>query len=304
MPVIPDDLIPTSVVGELFDQAATQSVVLQLGRRQPMPTAHGIVPVIQTLPATGWVNGRGGRKPATTIDWTSVHLTPEEVAAVIAIPQAYIDDAGIPIWPAVRNRLAEAIAYSIDSAVLFGVDAPPSFPEGGIVAGASGPFTDPDISIAVANAMSSVEDRGVGVTGHAAAVTVRGALRLLRNAAGDPVLLNSVAGGALANQLYGYDVAFSNNGAFDTETADLITGNWNMLVVGVRQDMSFDMSEDAVLTDAAGVVVANAFQDDLVVMRVHMRLGVVVGSPVTRISEEPVYPFALVKRAAGTGGGA
>jgi HK97 family phage major capsid protein len=298
MPVIPDDLIPTSVVTDLFDQAATQSVVLSLARRQPMPTAHSIVPVIQTLPATGWVNGRGGRKPITNIEWSAIHLTPEEVAAVIAIPQAYIDDSGLPIWTAVRDRLAEAIAYSIDSAVLFGVDAPPSFPAGGVVAEAADAFYDADYSIAVSNAMSSVEDQGVAVTGHGADISVRGTLRLLRNAQGDPIFIGNIAGGAMPTTLYGVPIAFSANGAFDTSVADLITGNWDMLVVGVRQDMSFDMSEDAVLTDDEGNVVANAFQDDLVVMRVHMRLGVVVGSPVTRAAGGPVYPFALVTKTA------
>jgi HK97 family phage major capsid protein len=295
VPVITEDLVPTNITADLFDVAATQSTVLALANRQPMPTGRAVVPVIKTLPSTGWVNGVGGRKPATTIEWSSELLTPEEVAAVVAIPQAYIDDSGIPLWPAIRDRLAEAMAYSIDAAILFGEDAPPSFPVGGVVAGAGTAFTDPDYSIAVAEAMSAVEGKGVSVTGHAADISVRGKLRLLRDGNGVSVYIPSLQSD-VPNTLYGVPIAFSANGAFDTAVADLITGDWSKLVIGVRQDLTFDTSEDGVITDDTGKVVANAFQDDTVLLRVHMRLGVVIGQPVTRMGGATgVYPFAMVK---------
>jgi len=296
VPIITEDLVPTNIMSDLFDQANTQSIVLELGNRQAMPTGHGVVPIIQTLPSTGWVNGIGGRKPITNVEWSSDHLVPEEVAAVVGVPQAYIDDSGIPLWPAIRNRLSEAIAYSIDAAVLFGVDAPPTFPVGGLVAGAGAAFSDPDYSVAVNEAMSSVEAKGVNVTGHGADVSVRGKLRALRDNNGVPIFIPNIReqGG---NMLYGLPVVFSANGAFDTSVADLITGDWTKLVVGVRRDMTFDTSDSGVLTDDTGKVVANAFQDDLVLLRVHMRLGVVIGQPVTRITGTATYPFALVKAA-------
>lgn len=296
MPVITDSLIPSNITTDLFDAASTQSVVLTLANRQPMPTASGIVPIIQTLPATGWVNGRGGRKPQTNIEWSSENLVPEEVAAIVSVPQAYIDDSGVPLWPAIRERLAEAIAFSIDSAILFGTNAPPSFPVGGIVAGLTA-HSNADYSLAVAAAMAEVEGKGLNVTGHGADVTVRAQLRVLRDGNGVPIFIPSLQG-SVPSTLYGVPIAFSANGAFDTTRADLITGDWTKLVVGVRQDMTFDTSEDGVITDAAGVVLVNAFQQDSVLMRVHMRLGVVVGKPVTRRSGSPANPFAMVKAAA------
>lgn len=299
MPVITPELVPTNVVSDLFDAASTQSVVLSLANRQPMPTGQMLVPIIRTLPSTGWVNGVGGRKPITNIEWSSDNLVPEEVAAVVGIPQAYIDDSGIPIWPAVRERLAEAIAFSIDAAVLFGDDAPPTFPTGGVVAGAGAAFSDPDYSVAVNEAMSAVEGKGLNVTGHGADISVRGVLRGLRDVNGAFLYIPNVqAGVGAGGQLYGVPIAFSGNGAFDTSVADLITGDWTKLVVGVRQDMTFDTSTDGVLTDDTGAVVANAFQDDLVLLRVYMRLGVVIGQPITRRTGAPVYPFALVKKEA------
>lgn len=295
MAVITPDVMPTSIAADLFDQAQTQSVVLSLANRQPMPTGTLTIPIIKTLPSTGWVNGVGGRKPFTNIEWDSEVLTPQEVAAVVSIPQAYIDDAGIPIWPLVKARLAEAMAISIDAAVLFGDNAPPTFPVGGVAGGAGTAYSDPDYSVAVSDAMASVEAKGVNVSGHGADVSVRGHLRKLRDGNGVPLYLSSIRDANGAEQLYGVPIIYSASGAFDTSVADLITGDWTKLVVGVREDMTYSESDTAVVTDDTGKVLVNAFQDDSVIMRVHMRLGVVIGQPVSRITGAATYPFALVK---------
>jgi HK97 family phage major capsid protein len=300
MPVINSALIPTTVTSELFASAEEASVVLRLARRQPMPTGTVTIPVIQTLPVAGWVNGVGGRKPVTNIEWTSKVITVEEVAALVAVPQAYIDDSGVPIWAQVRQHLGGAIAYAIDTAILFGINAPATFVAGGIVQGApvstyAAAGAQPDVPAAVNSAMGAVEATGVPVTGHAADVAMKSKLRGLRDTTGAPLFAPSLAVGAY-DTIYGLPVAWSF-GAFDLTKAELITGNWDMLVVGVRQDMRFDVSDTAVITDSSGAnVLINAFQDDQVIMRVHMRLGYVVGKPINRKGVATV-PFAVVKSA-------
>lgn len=301
MPVVNSALIPTTITSELFAAAEQASVVMRLAKKQPMPTGTATIPVIQTLPVAGWVNGVGGRKPATNIAWTNKMITAEELAALVAVPQAYIDDAGIPIWDQVRQHLAGAIAYAIDAAVLFGINAPASFVAGGIVQGAPVSTyavtagTQPDIAAAVNSAMSAVEATGVPVTGHAADVSLRGGLRGMRDSTGAPLMAPSLAQGAF-DTVYGLPIAWSY-GTFDLTKAELITGDWDLLVVGVRQDMRFDISDTAVITDSSGAnVLVNAFQDDQVIMRVHMRLGYVVGNVVNRKGVTTV-PFAVVKHA-------
>lgn len=308
MPVIDTTLIPTTIAQQIIAAAAEQSVVLQLGRRQPMPTGAVSVPFLKTLPVSGWVNGIGGRKPATSVEWSSDKLTAEEVAAVIAVPQAYIDDAGIPIWTNVQQAIVDSIAFSIDSAVLFGDNAPPSFPAGGIygvgtaAAPAGGgrtvhaPAAGPpvvDLAEAVNKAMGDVENDGLEVTGHAADIALRSKFRGLRDANGNPIFVPNL-GADSYNTLYGLQLGFSSSGAFDPAKADLITGNWNYLIVGVRQDITVDQSTEGVITDAAGAVVVNAFQDDQVLMRVHMRMGYVIGRPVTRRKGAAAFPWGFV----------
>lgn len=306
MPIVAANLIPTSVSSSIIEGLTDTSVVLGLARRQPMPTASTTIPVIKTLPVSGWVNGTGGRKPATAVEWSSEVITAEEVAAVVAVPLALLDDAGIPIWTEIRALLTEALAYSIDSAILFGTNAPPSFIVGGIVTGApvfgveAPAVVGGDLAGAVSAAMGAVEAEGLLPTGHASDVRLRAALRNLRDANGVPIFAPSLTAGA-PSVLWGLPIRFSTSGAFVPARADLITGDWTKLVVGVRQDMTWGESDDAVITDGAGAVLVNAFQDNQRIMRVSMRLGYVVGKPVTRMAGGAASPFAVVRNTDVTG---
>lgn len=303
MPVIDSTLIPATIASQIIQAATEQSVVMSLATRQPMPTGTTSVPILKTLPTSGWVNGAGGRKPATSVEWTSDKIVPEEVAATIAVPQALIDDAGVPLWPAVQQAIVDAVTFSIDSAILFGDNAPPSFPTGGIAGqalthgrtahfpGAGPPVVD--LAEAINQAMADVENDGLIPTADAADISIKSKMRGLRTADGDPLFVPNLSQDAYSS-CYGLPIEFSASGAFDLDVADLITGAWKYLIVGVRQDLRVETSTDGVIADAAGAVLVSAFQDDSVLMRVYARLGYVIGIPVTRRAGSPAFPFGLV----------
>jgi HK97 family phage major capsid protein len=308
MAVIDNTLIPVTIAQEIIQAASEQSVVLQLARRQPMPTAQVNVPFLKTLPVSGWVNGVGGLKPEATVEWSADVLTTEEVAALVAVPQAWIDDSGIPIWPNVQEAITDSLAYSLDSAILFGTNAPPSFPAGGIVGqgmSATAAWTartvhtattdPPDLAQAATAAEGDVEDAGIISTGFAADISVKSQLRKLRDTVGQPVFVPNL-GQDMYPTLWGDPLHFSASAAFNTNLVDIIAGNWNMLIVGVRQDITVDTSTEGVVSDSTGKVIVNAFQQDQVLMRVYMRVGYVIGTPVTRYGAgKPVFPFGFAQ---------
>jgi HK97 family phage major capsid protein len=309
MAILDPQIIPTTISREIIKAASQASVVLKLARTQPMPTSTMTLPVLKTLPNSGWVSGAAaGRKPATTIEWSAEKITAEELAAVIAVPDALIADAGVAIWTETRQALVDAMAYAIDSAILFGTNAPPTFLTDGVAGAAIAagntahtPGVDEDLAHAVNLAMGDVEAAGLTPNGHAADVSIRSALRGMRSVDGLPLFVPNLSAEAYST-LYGLPIEFSGNGAFDTSVADLITGDWTKLIVGIRQDLRVDTSNQAVITDAAGKVLVNAFQDDQTIMRVYMRLGYVVGKPVTPTSGAGgAFPFALVDSATGPG---
>ena len=119
--------------------------MLALGNVIRMGAGVESIPVVSVAPSVGFVSpAYGGRKPITQVEWSAERLEPVEIAATLAIPDAFIDDSGFPVWESVRSELAKAVAKVLDQAVLFGTSAPPRFPAGGIagLAGAAQTGTD------------------------------------------------------------------------------------------------------------------------------------------------------------------
>jgi hypothetical protein len=72
-----------------------------------------------------------------------------------------------------------------------------------------------------------------------------------------------------------------------------------MAVLGVRQDLTFKVLDQAVVSDDAGKIILNSAQQDSVILRVVARYGFAVGVPATlqeSISGSP-YPFATLEGA-------
>src|SRR5262245_45586958 len=110
-----DSLIPTSVATELLDVVQVSSAALALGTTLRMPEGLASLPTVSAMPVAGWVNPRmGGRKPATKIEWSAQNIVPEELACALAIPAAFVDDAGFPVWEQVRPLISSAMAVVID----------------------------------------------------------------------------------------------------------------------------------------------------------------------------------------------
>lgn len=288
-PINASGLIPTRIASTITAEALQQSVVLRLGNRVPMPAGVSVVPVPKTFPKASWIS-TGARKPFTDFTLGTEQLVAEEVAAVISIPDVYLDDVDINLWNYSRPLLAEAIAVAVDDAVLWGTDAPATFPAGGIVAGAATAAPGIDAVATINNAMSLVEGQGLRDTGSAADLTVQGMLRGVRDAAGALLLGPAdVSSGGLST-LYGVPIAYSSFPA--DAPVDLVTGDWTKLLIGVRQDIRYQLSSEGVVADDTGKVVISAFQDNQTLMKVWARYAVTLIKPVTRRVPTGANPFA------------
>jgi hypothetical protein len=270
-----DSLIPSAVAAELLNVVEKTSAALALGTTLRMPQGLESLPVVSALPVAGWVNPRfGGRKPATKVEWTAEQIVPEELACALAIPSAFVDDAGFPVWDQVRPLISSSMAEVIDDAVLFGNGEPASFPPDG-VAGTPPPdsVAADDALGAIDGAMSLLEADGLTPSGIASGPAIGAALRKVYRD------LMVTPESAPAEQLYGLPV--EHGATWDPTDGDAIVGDWRYLVIGIRQDIRFDLSDSAILQDNTGAIIANAFQDDLIAMRAYMRLGVAIGKPLT-----------------------
>lgn len=287
-------------INQIIQDAPKSSVALTRMRRVPMSTAKTRQPVLSSLPLAYWVNGDDGLKQTTTMAWTSVYMTAEEVAVLVPIPDALIDDSNIPIWTEVRPRIAEAVGKVIDQAVLFGAGKPATWPDD-VVTGATkagnvvAEGTGKDLGVDVAALAGKVAKEGFSVTGFASAPGLNWELIGLRDTNGQPIYHATMTDGQ-PSTLYGYGLNEVTNGAWDAAKAKLIAADWSKFAIGIRQDLTFDMFDQMVISDDSGKVIFNAAQQDSKVLRAMMRVGYAVANPLTQLAPNDAtrYPAGVI----------
>lgn len=198
-------------------------------------------------------------------------------------PDAIIQDTTFDVESETERALGGAIARGLDAAILFGEDAPPGFPADGI---ATTPATGADALDALGAAMSAVEASGVAVSGIVSGPAIGSALRTAYTAAG------ALPAGGRHNCSSACRSASRRCGT--RAKGDTIVDAFEYLVARIRRDITVETSRDGVLTDDDGTIVANAFQDDVTLVRAHARFAVAVGKPISA-SGDPIVPFATAQ---------
>jgi HK97 family phage major capsid protein len=85
------------------------------------------LPVLSALAQAYFVNGDTGLKQTTSMAWSGVVLTAEEIAAVVPVPEAALDDAELDLWAEIQEGLTEAVGITLDAAVFSGTGKPASW---------------------------------------------------------------------------------------------------------------------------------------------------------------------------------
>ena len=291
-------LIPVATTREIISTIQERSVSASLMQTVPMSTAQAKVPVVDMLPTAYWVNGDTGLKQTTKMSWDAKTLVAEEIAAIAPIPEAVLADADYDLWGQIRPRLADAVLRALDAAVVFGVNKPASF-AAAVVPGAtaagqvSSVYTAPEN---VDQALGLLEAKDVDVTGIAARAGMRGKIRKALAALG-----GAVSYGSVPNDLWGYPLVYPSPSTQWPVKTDAIVGNWQAAIIGVRQDMTYKVITEGVISDDTGKVILNLPQQDSVALRIVARFAFQVADVLTFDATgqpSPVYPFALAQNAA------
>lgn len=301
-----DSLIPEQVSREIIQGVSEQSAVLSMGRRLPNMTSNRTsMPVLDMLPVAYFVNGDTGTKQTTKMAWDKKKIYAEEIAVIVPVPEAVLDDADYDIWGEVRPRLIEAFGGKVDGAVLFGVDKPARWRNdivatatvaGSVVTETADRYLD---IMGEDGVIAKVEASGFFPTGHMADISMRAKLRGLRDDTGQPLFKSDMQGGT-SYALDGNRMEFPRNGAFDKTKALMISGDFSQLVYSIRQDITFKIFDQGVVQDpATGEIVYNLMQNDMLALRAVMRLGWEIPNPINQLQEDKTKrcPFAIYKAA-------
>ena len=300
-----ESLIPVQESNEIIQGIITQSAVLQRGRKLPNMTSKQYkMPVLDMLPIAYFVNGDTGQKKTTKMAWDKKFIIAEEIAVIVPIPEAVLDDSEYDIWAETKPRIIEAFGKKIDGAILFGDDKPASW-RADVVSTANtaksvvtlGTGDDLyDKIMGEEGSIALIENSGYFVNGHMADISMRAKLRGLKNTNGDPLFKSDMQSGTTYS-LDGSPMNFPNNGSFDKSKALMISGDFSQLVYSIRQDITFKLFTEGVVQNTDGSIAYNLMQNDMVALRAVMRLGWEIPNPINSIQKDKTKrcPFSVLK---------
>ena len=111
-------LVPDKEVLEIIKMTPAQSIMMSHARHVTMSSKRHKQPVLNTLPEAYWVDGDNGLKATSKAEWGDLSITAEEMAVIVPIPDAVVEDSKINIWGEVRPLIAEAIGKKLHLASL------------------------------------------------------------------------------------------------------------------------------------------------------------------------------------------
>lgn len=289
-------LFSEDLVAEIIQGVTKQSAALRMFRRLPNMSSNIMrMRVLDALPMAYWVNDStdNGRKQVTNAAWANKYIVPAEIAVIVPIKEDVLDDASIDIWGEIRPRLVEAIGKKIDQAIFVGVDKPSAWradllssiaQAGAYISQGSGTLYS-----AINDAMVKVEESGYNPSGIVGGVDVKGKFRMMLDTSGQPIK------GTEIDEL---PKAYIDNGAWDKTKAQMIIGDFTQAVYSIRQDITYKVLDQAIIQNPSdGEIMYNLAQEDMVALRVVMRLGWEIPNPITALQPDEAvrFPFAAIQ---------
>ena len=287
-------LIDAQVANEIFEGVVRESKALSMFRRLPNMTSDKTkLRVLDSLPIAYFVDEstNNGRKNLTKMAWDKKYINAAELAVIVPIKENVLNDISIDIWSEVKPRIVEAFGKKIDNAIFNGTDKPADWRAGLIpsIVTAGAEVTEGDnLYSDINDVMTKVEESGYNVTGLLGGVGLKGKFRMLTDTTGQPIK---------GTEIDSLPKAFLDNGAWDKTKSILIAGDFRQAVYAIRQDVTYKVLTEAVIQDPSnGDILYNLAQDDMVALRVVMRLGWEIPNPVNALNETATrFPFANLK---------
>lgn len=287
-----ETLIDEQVSKEIIEGAVKSSKAMSMFRRLPNMTSNKTkMRVLDALPLVYWQGSDNARKQLTKMAWDKKYITAEEMAVIVPIPENVLDDAGYDIWGEVKPRIQEAMGKKFDQAVFTGYDKPAGFRADLLTSTLNVGATVSPLStlyLSIDKAMSFVEESGYNVSGVLGGMDVKSAFRTMLDNNGQPIK---------GTEIDSLPKAYVDNGAWDKKLAKMLVGDFSQAVYAIRQDITFKILDQAVIQDpATGEILYNLAQDDMVALRVTMRLGWEVPNPINSLQPDEAvrFPFAVI----------
>jgi HK97 family phage major capsid protein len=267
--------VPTQQAGEIMKEIARGSSVLRLSKVEPMTSDKKRFSVMTEGAGAYWV-GETERIQTSKASWIFPEMEAKKLAVIIPVTKEKVNDTTINVFEELKPTIAEAFYKAIDAACLFGTNSPFAKNIFGVADTAGNKIALETngvgkIDLDVSDVMALIEDAGLDVNGFAGHYGLKNTLRKLRDANGNALFVPGVD----QSEFYSNPIEFVRNGAFDKTKAELIAGNFNYSLVGIREGIEYQILTEATLqsvTMADGKPLSLA-ENDMVAIKATMRLG-------------------------------
>lgn len=293
-------LMPEEVSNALLKDLQSDSAALTMFGHITMSRKQTRLPVLAALPTAYFVNGDTGLKQTTEADWSNKFLNAEEIACIVPIPDAVLEDTEMDAWGTVIPLCRQAIGRTLDAAVFFGVNKPAAWPTEIVTAAASAGNTATRGTNAAAaggiygdlsDLYGTVEADGYDVDGLIAIRSVKARLRNARSTQG--VKLDDAFAAEIET-----GIKYPMRGLWPTGSGktEVVAGDFTQGILGVRRDITIDRSQEAVIQDNTGAIIYNSFQQDLTLVRLTARFAFQVANFLNydQPTEASRYPFGVL----------
>ena len=302
--------IPQVVSRQVIEGVVKNSYALQLCQRRVMPARTERMPALSLLPTASWLGGGSqaakdsAQKTTTEVQWDNVQMQAQEIAVMVPIPDSYVADVGVDLFSEIQPLLSQAIGQALDGAVFFGTNSPwlsnadsDSIYKKSVAAGNTVTYDDSlDYAAQVAILGSDLAVKGFVANQLVAQPGFSWLLAQDRTSQGVSPYGPASGVGRVPSSLYAKPLQEIDNGAWDTTRGILIAGDFSKAIVGVRQDITFKLFDQGVITDGAGNVVYNAVQQDGKILRVVARFAFATVNPISALNaNRSGYPFAVLR---------
>jgi HK97 family phage major capsid protein len=293
-------LIPEVVSDAILGGLQNESVALTMFRQTRMATNETRMPVLAALPNAYFVNGDTGLKQTTEVNWSNKYLDVQELAAIVPIPEAVLADVQMDVWGNVKPLVEQSIGRTLDAAIFFGTNKPSIWPNAIVTDAASaGNTVTRGTNAAAAGGITgdfsdlyaTVEADGFDVNGLIAGVGYKGRLRQARTTQGEPLLVPGAG-------VWGVTPRYPMRGQWPTGSGstEAVAGDFTQGMIGIRQDMTWKVLDQAVIQDGNGAIQYNLPQQDMVALRVVFRVAFQVANTLNydQPNSTSRYPFAIL----------
>lgn len=284
-------LIRDEFSAQFLNNVQKQSTALTAFTRVNMGSREATMPVVATLPEAKFVGyGDNNRtKPTSGLGFKNKNLFASEIAVIVPVKEEDLADANVDIVSQIIQQGSEAVARTLDAAVLLGVGKPAEWADKSVLEAATTAGNifqlgaKMDLPGAILKGAEALDTTGHNPDRIIARRGLGFSLANTRNANGSPIYVPSFnEANGQAGEIMGIPYFKDELGALDRKKAEALIVDSSKVIIGVRQDLTVKMLDQATV---GGI---NLAERDMIAFRFVMRAGYVLsdalGAPAAAIT--------------------